>query len=624
MGKSKRAIAAAKKKAAKEKAKMDKKKSGTVKDVKTEQTEEEKAEAAASYRMATGVLVSRPTARDVKIDAFSLMAYGRELIKDTLLELTIGRRYGLIGANGSGKSTMLKCLANREVPIPDHIDLYFLDEEAPPSEMTATEFVIQGVKDEVARLEKQADEVIEEHGPEDPMVQQIYEKLEELNPESFETRAGKLLFGLGFSMDMMKRSTKDMSGGWRMRVALAKALFIRPTLLLLDEPTNHLDLEACVWLEEYLATYPYCLMVISHSQDFLNGVCTNIIDITPQKTLEGYSGNYDTFCKTRGENEVVQLKKFQKEQDDIKHLKGFIASCGTYSNMVKQAKSKQKILDKMMEAGLTPKPGRQHDFNFAFTPCERLAPPVMALQHVSFSYSGKKEDHLYEDLNLGVDLDSRIALVGPNGAGKSTLLKLMVGDISPTIGLVRRHLHMKIGRYHQHSTDQLDNNKTVLDFMRDTYEDPKNRLDDEAWRKAIGRYGISGSQQTQRIGTLSDGLKSRIVFAMLAYEKPNLLLLDEPTNHLDIECIDSLANAINGFNGGLVLVSHDFRLINQVAKEIWVCDNMTVSKWKGDIRSYKAALIKEMRKMQGMSTEKASLMRDKKVSKKAGFKVATL
>lgn len=593
MGKSKRQIEAAKKKLAKEAAKNLINGGGGS----TEKSAEDKAADAMTkkddYRSATGVLVSRPTARDVKIDAFSLIAHGQVLIQDTLIELTIGRRYGMIGSNGSGKSTFLRCLAKREVPIPDHLDIWYLEEEEQPSSTTAFDCVVQVGKDAVARLEMLADKVMEEEGPESEFLAEIYSKLDDQDPSTFEVRAGVLLHGLGFSKKMAAKQTKDLSGGWRMRVALAKALFARPSLLLLDEPTNHLDLETCIWLENYLASYPHCLVVISHSQEFLNTVCTNILLLTPKRTLEVYSGNYDTFVKTKRELETQQMKQYNKEQDDIKHIKQFISSCGTFSNMVKQAKSKQKILDKMEAAGLTEKVEMGHQFNFRFPECDRLAPPVLSFINLGFAYSGKQEDMLYRGLELGVDMDSRIALVGPNGAGKSTLLKLICKEIDPTEGQMRSHLDLKIGRYHQHSTDQLDPEMKVLDFMIKTF--PAIKMEEEDWRKAIGRYGISGKQQKTKIGELSDGLKSRIVFAMLALEKPNMLLFDEPTNHLDMECIDSLAEAINAFNGGMLLVSHDFRLISQVAKSIWVCDKKTISAYPGTIGEYKKSLMKGMK-----------------------------
>ena len=542
-------------------------------------------------RTVTGVLASRATALDVRIEQFSMQVNGQELILDCTIELNSGRRYGLLGMNGCGKSNLLAALANREVPVPVHIDVYHLREEAEPSERTALEAVVDHIKIEVNRLQRLEASVLAQGGPGDERLQPIYERLEELDPATFEARAAELLHGLGFNRPMMSRMTKDMSGGWRMRVALARALFAAPSLLLLDEPTNHLDLSACVWLEHYLAKYEKCLLVISHSQDFLNGVCTHIIRMS-NRTLTYYTGDYDTYQKTLEADSVIQQKKYDKEQADIKHLREFIASCGTYANMMKQANSKQKILDKMEAAGLTPSPKAERTFEFTFPECRKLPPPVLPFKDVSFAYPGADPSagFLLQDLEFGVDCDSRVALVGPNGAGKSTLLKLMTGDVEPSRGSVSRHSHLTIGRYHQHSVDVLDPGSHPIDFFLNTYEKLKKPVDE--WRGFLGKFGISGRLQTTPIGLLSDGQKSRLVFAMICIEEPNLLLLDEPTNHLDIEAIDSLARALNNYKGGLVLVSHDFRLIDQVAKEIWVCEEGGVKVWKDDIRAYKRKLAK--------------------------------
>jgi len=374
-----------------------------------------------------------------------------------------------------------------------------------------------------------------------------------------------------------------------MRVALARALFISPALLLLDEPTNHLDLESCVWLEEYLKNYPRTLIVISHSQDFLNGVTTSIIHLRA-KNLQYYGGNYDMFVKTKSENDTNQMKQYTKQQEEIQHIKQFISSCGTYSNLVRQAKSREKVLHKMEEAGLVEKVVEDRRFEFSFNDCGKLEGTVLTFDNVAFSYSGLKKDLLYDHLDISVHLDTRVALVGPNGAGKSTLLKLMVGDLVPTDGRVNRNPHLRIGRYHQHSADILDLAKTPLEFMRDKFSEFNHEV--ETWRGIIGRYGITGHHQTSPIGIMSDGLKSRLVFAIISLHNPHVLLLDEPTNHLDMECIDSLADAINAYNGGLVLVSHDFRLINQVANQIWICDKKSVTVFKGDIKQYKEELKK--------------------------------
>jgi ATP-binding cassette subfamily F protein 2 len=551
----------------------------------------------------TGVLASQPEAMDVKIEQFSMSVYGKEFIMDTKLELNFGRRYGLIGANGSGKSTMLAAIAAREIPIPKHIDMWFLDSEAKPEEITAIQAVVDVVAKEHTRLEELSLKLMEED-PEKNMelLAVIGDKLDKMDPETFEPRACELLHGLGFTKQMMNKHTKDMSGGWRMRVSLAQALFVEPTLLVLDEPTNHLDLGACVWLEEYLKKYPNTLLFTSHSEDFMNGVCTNIMQLTEKGTLVVWGGNYDAYMKTRTELEKNQMTKWKKENDDIKHLEEFIRSCGTYANLRIQAESKQKIIDKMKEAGLTEKPIQDRTYEFRFPDSEKISPPVVAFNELSFSYSGKKEDHLYENLNLGVDLDSRIALVGPNGAGKSTLLKLMLQEIEPTQGEMKRSGKLRIGHYNQHSEAVLDLTKSPLQFLKDLYpqgivtKDGQKKMEDADWRGKLGSFGITGEFQTRKIGTMSDGFRTRMAMLLIALVNPHVLLLDEPTNHLDMQCIDALARAINSYTGGLVLVSHDFRLIGQVAKEIWVCDQKTVKPWAGDIQSYKTHLKKHVMK----------------------------
>lgn len=333
----------------------------------------------------------------------------------------------------------------------------------------------------------------------------------------------------------------------------------------------------------------------------MNGVCTEIMQLTVDNKLVNWGGNYSSYVKTRTEKEVNQMKAYEKEQEDIRHLQDFIRSCGTYANLRKQAESKQKIIDKMTDKGLVEKPKADPSYAFTFPNCDQLAPPVMAFNDVSFSYSGKKEDYLYHKTAFGVDLDSRIALVGPNGAGKSTLLKLMRGELEACEGEVKRHSHLRLGVYNQHSAEILPNDKTPLEFLMEKYEDGvtttagKTRLTMDQWRQKLGKYGITGDLQTRRIDTFSDGLKSRVVFTLISLTNPHILLLDEPTNHLDMQCIDALADAIKQFDGGVVLVSHDFRLIDQVAKEIWVCDK-GVTPWKGDIQGYKAHLAKDMKK----------------------------
>jgi len=489
--------------------------------------------------------------------------------------------------NGSGKSSLLACLGHRELPIPKHITTYYLDREIKATDKTALEAVIDDVEAEKTELEKEAEELVITEGPESERLMFVYERLDELDVDTCSKRAGEILHGLGFSKSMQSKKTKEFSGGWRMRIALAKALFTKPMLLLLDDPTNHLDLEACVLLEEHLKLYPHTLLLVSHSQDFLNGVCTNIIHLQSKK-LSYYTGNYDTYVKTRAEKEENQTKQYTKEQAEIAHMKDYIARFGHGSaKLARQAQSKEKTLAKMEANGLTEKVVQDRVLVLKFADCGQLPPPVVQLNHVSFGYSSDPKDEIYGDLDFGIDLDSRIALVGPNGAGKSTLLKLIIGEMPPTKGLIRRHQHLQIGWFHQHLTDLLDLEMSPLDYMMKCYP---GVLEEEKMRSVIGRFGITGKIQKMPMKNLSDGQRSRVVFAWLAWKEPHLLLLDEPTNGLDIETIDALASAINSFEGGMVLVSHDFRLINQVAKEIWVCEKKGITPWKGDIMGYKKSL----------------------------------
>ena len=500
-----------------------------------------------SDRTCTGVLASHALSRDIHIESLSVTFHGHDLIVDSELELNYGRRYGLLGLNGCGKSTLLAAIGCRELPIPDHMDIYHLTREIEASDMSALEAVIS-CDEERLKLEKEAEALGGEDGGGGEALERIYERLEALDASTAEKRAAEILFGLGFNKKMQAKKTCDFSGGWRMRIALARALFMNPTILLLDEPTNHLDLEACVWLEEMLKKFERILVVVSHSQDFLNGVCTNIIHMQSKK-LKFYTGNYDQYVQTRADLEENQMKQYKWEQEQISSMKEYIARFGHGSaKLARQAQSKEKTLAKMERGGLTEKVVRDKVLVFRFTDVGKLPPPVLQFVEVTFGYT--PDNLIYKNLDFGVDLDSRIALVGPNGAEK------------------------------------LDLEMPALQFMMREY--PGN--EEEKMRAAIGKFGLTGKAQVMPMQNLSDGQRSRVIFAWLAWRQPQLLLLDEPTNHLDIETIDSVAEALNEWDGGLVLVSHDFRLINQVAKEIWVCENQAVTRWEGDIMDFKRHL----------------------------------
>ncbi|CAD6955301.1 unnamed protein product [Tilletia controversa] len=526
-----------------------------------------KALTLATDRTAFGVLTSDPQSRDVHIDQFTMSFHGRLLIEDAKIELNYGQRYGLLGENGSGKTTFLEAIANRDVEIPEHIDIYFVRGEVEPSEMNALDTCILMAKAKVARLEKEIENLSVADNVDSVALDLKYEELEDMDPSMFEAKAGGILYGLGFSKEMMARPTKALSGGWRMRVSLARALFTKPHLLLLDEPTNHLDLEAVVWLEAYLSTYNHILVFTSHSADFMDTVCTNIMDLTLSKKVNYYGGNYSTYVRTKSENEVNQMKAYHKQQEEIAHIKKFIASAGTYANLVKQAKSKQKIIDKMEAAGLIEAVMQPKTLQFNFEDVRKLPPPIIAFAEVSFGYDPKQL--LYKNLDLAVDMDSRIGIVGANGTGKSTLLNLMTGVLQPVSGTVSRHAGLKMAKYSQHSAEALPYDKSPLEHMESMFREKFPDKETQYFRQNLGRFGLTGTHQTSAIRTLSDGLKNRVVFAQLAMEHPDIILLDEPTNHLDMSSIDALANAIKVFSGGVV---KDKKIANLSKQDITIVE----------------------------------------------------
>lgn len=553
--------------------------------------------------------------KDIKVENFSVSARGKELLKNTSITIVHGRRYGLVGPNGTGKSTLLKLLAWRQIPVPKNIDVLLVEQEVVGDEKTALESVVSA-DEELVRLRGEAAKLQEANngGADDDeddsgeKLTALFEKLQVLGSDAAEARASKILAGLGFSIAMQGRATKSFSGGWRMRISLARALFMQPTLLLLDEPTNHLDLRAVMWLEQYLERWKKTLIVVSHDRDFLNSVSTDIIHLHDFKLLT-YKGNFAAFeemyeQKRRENNKKYevyekQLKAAKRsgskaQQDKVKDRAKFAAG--------KDAKSKGKskaVADDDDTAPEAPKRWRDYNVEFHFPEPTELTPPLLQLIDVGFGYPNRP-DFALKGIDVGVDMGTRVAIVGPNGAGKSTLLNLLAGDLQPTEGRSHQSQKLRVGRYSQHFVDSLTMDETPVQYLLRLYPDQEGPSKQEAVRAKLGKFGLPSHNHLTPIVKLSGGQKARVVFTSISMARPHILLLDEPTNHLDMQSIDALADALDEFTGGVVLVSHDARLISRVCQEeenseVWVVEDGSVRKYPDSFDDYKKELTEEIR-----------------------------
>ncbi|KAL5758079.1 hypothetical protein ACOSP7_020690 [Xanthoceras sorbifolium] len=557
--------------------------------------------------------------KDITVDNFSVSARGKELLKNTSVKISHGKRYGLVGPNGMGKSTLLKLLAWRKIPVPKNIDVLLVEQEVVGDDRPALQAVVSAneelvkLREEVASLQNSLsvaggeDEDIDNGDDAGEKLAELYDRLQILGSDAAEAQASKILAGLGFTKEMQGRPTRSFSGGWRMRISLARALFVQPTLLLLDEPTNHLDLRAVLWLEEYLCRWKKTLVVVSHDRDFLNSVCTEIIHLHDLK-LHFYRGNFDDFESGYEQRRKEMNKKFEIYEKQVKAAK-------RTGNRVQQEKvkdraksaaakeaSKNKAKGKVDEdepLAEAPKKWRDYSVEFHFPEPTELTPPLMQLIEVSFSYPNR-EDFRLSNVDVGIDMGTRVAIVGPNGAGKSTLLNLLAGDLFPTEGEVRRSQKLRIGRYSQHFVDLLTMEETPVQYLLRLHPDQEGLSKQEAVRAKLGKFGLPSHNHLTPIAKLSGGQKSRVVFTSISMSKPHILLLDEPTNHLDMQSIDALADALDEFTGGVVLVSHDSRLISRVCEdeeksEIWVVENGTVMTFPGTFEEYKEELQREIK-----------------------------
>ncbi|XP_062438821.1 ATP-binding cassette sub-family F member 3 isoform X1 [Rhea pennata] len=554
--------------------------------------EEASASQAASKKETRMESSGKNKSYDVRIENFDVSFGERVLLAGADLNLAFGRRYGLVGRNGLGKTTLLKMIASRSLRIPSHISILHVEQEVAGDETPALHSVLEcdTTRESLLREERELTARVNAgrgEGTEGARLSEIYAKLEEIEADKAPARASVILAGLGFNAKMQQQTTKEFSGGWRMRLALARALFARPDLLLLDEPTNMLDVRAILWLENYLQTWQSTILVVSHDRNFLNAVATDIIHLHSQR-LDTYRGDFENFMKIKEERLKNQQREYEAQQQYREHIQVFIDRFRYNANRASQVQSKLKLLEKLPELKPVDKESEViMKFPDGF---EKFSPPILQLDEVDFYYNPSQ--YIFHSLSVSADLESRICVVGENGAGKSTMLKILMGELTPVRGIRHAHRNLKIGYFSQHHVDQLDLNISAVELLAKKFPGKT----EEEYRHQLGSYGVSGELAVRPVASLSGGQKSRVAFAQMTMPCPNFYILDEPTNHLDMETIEALAKALNKFRGGVILVTHDERFIRLVCQELWVCENATVTRIEGGFDQYRDILKAQFRK----------------------------
>ncbi|CAL1197195.1 Protein GCN20 [Candida parapsilosis] len=544
--------------------------------------------------------------KDIKIDNIDLyVGDGQRILSEASLTLAYGRRYGLVGQNGIGKSTLLRALSRRELNVPKHITILHVEQEIRGDDTPALQSVLDAdvwrksllqeeskINEritEIENLRKEFDEeslevkkLDNERDDLENHLQEISEKLNEMESDKAESKAAAILYGLGFTKETQNLPTKQFSGGWRMRLSLARALFCQPDLLLLDEPSNMLDVPSITFLANYLQTYKSTVLVVSHDRAFLNEVATDIIHQHSER-LDYYRGaNFDSFYATREERIKNQRREYESQMAYRQHLQEFIDKFRYNAAKSQEAQSRIKKLEKLPV--LEP-PEDDKVVTFKFAEPDSISPPILQMQDVSFGYDPNKL--LFKNVNLDVQMDSRIAFCGGNGTGKTTLLKLIMEQITPLEGYINKNGRLRIGYFAQHHVDAMDLSLSAVSWMSQTFPGKT----DEEYRRHLGSFGITGPLGLQKMQLLSGGQKSRVAFAALCLNQPHILILDEPSNHLDTQGLDALAEAMRNFKGGILMVSHDVAIIDKVCNEIWVAENDTISKFPGNIHDYKKHIL---------------------------------
>ncbi|EKD72287.1 MAG: hypothetical protein ACD_45C00716G0004 [uncultured bacterium] len=514
------------------------------------------------------------------------------------------QRIGIIGANGSGKSSLFALLLNQlhpdtgDLDIPHHLKLAHVAQETPGYSQSAVEFVLDG--DVELRALEQALQAAEQQ-QEGIRIAHLHEQLGNIGAYTATARAAQLLAGLGFNQEEQQQPVSSFSGGWRVRLNLAQALMCRSDVLLLDEPTNHLDLDAVIWLEQWLMGYPGTLLLISHDREFLDHTVEHIAYLSQQQ-LQLYAGNYSIFEKTRAAHLLLQQAAFEKQQKQIVHMQSFVNRFRAKASKARQAQSRIKAIERL---DLVSAVQMDSPFQFHFKKPARCLNPLLRLEGASIAYEGKI---ILDNLNLTIGPKDRIGILGPNGAGKSSLIKLLASDIKPASGLYENSSGLKIGYFAQHQIDRLLLSESPLSHLRQIAP----TMHERELRTYLGTFGFTGNDVHEPVGRFSGGEKSRLALALIIWQEPNLLLLDEPTNHLDLDMRNALSIALQEYDGAMLLVSHDRFLIQTTVDQLVLVAHGKLSYFDGDLKDYEKWLF-EFRRQQ--ATDEAQMIKPK-LSKK--------
>lgn len=514
---------------------------------------------------------------------------GRVILEDCSMNVMDGWRVGVVGLNGAGKSTLFKLITGvlqndgGSVSLSAKQKLGIVSQDIPETDDPLIDVVLAAHK-EMAALWKAAET------EEDPnKIADIYQDLADMDAYAAPAKAATLLTGLGFKESQLTEPFSSFSGGWQMRVMLAAVLFVEPDFLLLDEPTNHLDLEAIMWLENYLVSYPHTMMIISHDRELLNKCTDHIIHVDKQ-SLTLYGGNYDAFEKERALRTGLQQKMFEKQQAERAHMQAFIDRFKAKASKAAQAQSRVKAMERMdvVDAVIA-----SRAVKFVFPNPDKIPSPMLSIQKADIGYVEGKP--ILRGIHENIDRDDRIALLGANGNGKSTLMKLIAGKLDIMGGEMFRSGKLRIGYFSQHQTDELDVESTPFMELHRLMSKTMDDVPEHKVRAKLGAFGFGRELADNKIAALSGGEKARLLFAFMSFDAPHMLLLDEPTNHLDIDAREALVQALNNYEGAVVIVSHDPTMVERVADRLWLVKDGKVSNFEGDLEDYRAFTIQSKR-----------------------------